>query len=352
MAKPLWYLVLASLLIMTHILLLFTGGTIGSTAINGTVNTDSKQAYKLLSLFEQSNTDSHSLQFKTLQPVQILSENLIPSVWETLIQAIEAENIAEYDGIIITHGTDTLAFTAAALGLYFNSIKIPILLVSSNYPLDNLQANGLTNFDCAVEFIKQRKQAGVFVPYQNPNSDTLIHLATRLSSSLQLSGNFFSVQSKAYLQFKNNSFQQLNSLTQQVCIPTKLKAAFSKTILLIKPYPGLDYSHFQLDTVDIILHDLYHSGTACSTGNWGGNYSLSAFIKKCKLNNLPFYMAPAIHSSDAYDSTRSLIEQGAKMIWNMSLEAAYVKLLLAYGNFTDNQSINQFLENDIAFEHI
>lgn len=337
---------------MSHILLLFTGGTIGSTAINGTVNTDNKQAYKLLDLFKQSNADSPKLHFTTLQPIQLLSENIFPSVWELLIQAVEAQNIAEYDGIIITHGTDTLAFTAAALGLYFNSIKIPILLVSSNYPLENSQANGLIHFACAVEFIKQRKQAGVFVPYQNPNSNTLVHLGTRLASSLQLSGDFVSVQSKAYLQFKNNSFQQLNSLTKQVCISTKLKASFSKNILLIKPYPGLDYSHFKLDKVDIILHDLYHSGTACSTEDWGDNYSLSAFIKKCKLNNIPFYMAPAINSSDAYDSTRSLIEQGAKMIWNISLETAYVKLLLAYGNFTDNQTINQFLENDIAYEHI
>ena len=64
-----------------------------------------------------------------IQAVEILSENLFPSVWETLINAIEAENISQYDGIIVTHGTDTLAFTAAALSLYFNAIKIPLLLV-------------------------------------------------------------------------------------------------------------------------------------------------------------------------------------------------------------------------------
>lgn len=336
---------------MTHILLLFTGGTIGSTAINGTVNTDKQQSYKLINLFQQSQSDSDT-HFKAIQPVQILSENLIPTVWETLIKAIETENISDYDGIIITHGTDTLAFSAAALALYFNSIKIPVLLVSSNYPLDNSQANGLTHFNCAVEFIKQRKQAGVFVPYQNPNSETLIHLGSRLASSLQLSGDFISVQSKAYLQFKNNRFEQLNALTTLPCIKTELNPVFSKRVLLIKPYPGLDYSFFQLDKVDVILHDLYHSGTACSASQWGENHCLSKFIKKCQQNDIPFYMAPAINSTDAYDSTRSLIEQGANVIWNMSLETAYVKLLLAYGNYSDKQLINQFLENNIAFEHI
>jgi len=337
---------------MTNILLIFTGGTIGSTAINGTVNTNNKQGYKLLNLFKQTNPNSQDLNFKTLQPIQLLSENLIPSVWETLIKAIEAEDISTFDGIIITHGTDTLAFTASALGLYFNAIKIPVLLVSSDYPLDHPQANGLAHLLCAIEFIKQRKEAGVFVPYKNQNSETLVHLGTRLSSCLQLSGDFISVQSKAYLQYKESLFQQLNPLNTLPSIPTKLIASFSKKILLIKPYPGLDYSHFQLDQVDIILHDLYHSGTACSTDIWGENNSLAAFIQQCNQRHIDFYMAPAIHTDDAYLSTRILIEQGANMIWNMSLESAYVKLLLGYGNFTDKQAITSFLNSNIAFEHI
>jgi L-asparaginase len=40
------------------------------------------------------------------------------------------------------------------------------------------------------------------------------------------------------------------------------------------------------------------------------------------------------------------------MVWNMSLESAYVKLVLAYGNYIDNHSITQFLEKNIAFEII
>ncbi|MDD2661449.1 MAG: asparaginase, partial [Methylococcales bacterium] len=57
-------------------------------------------------------------------------------------------------------------------------------------------------------------------------------------------------------------------------------------------------------------------------------------------------------SPDAYQSTRALIDQGAEMIWNMSIEAAYVKLMLAYGNFTDAQQIMAFIDSDIAGEHV
>lgn len=337
---------------MSNILVVFTGGTIGSISENGTINTSSKQAYKLINLFNQSYAKAKHLNFTTIQPVEILSENLFPSVWETLINAIEAENISQYDGIIVTHGTDTLAFTAAALSLYFNAIKIPLLLVSSDYPLEHPQANGLCHFICAIKFIEQRNEAGVYVPYKNQNSETLIHLGSRIASCLQLSGNFISVQSKAYLLFKDNEFHQLSNTHQLTCKHTQLTPNFNSRVLLIKPYPGLNYEHFLLDRVDVVLHDLYHSGTACSSEAWGENHSLMKFIQTCKRNHITLFMAPAIKNPDAYDSTRILIDQGAKMIWNMSLEVAYVKLLLAYGNFDTTDKITQFLNKNISSEII
>jgi L-asparaginase len=158
------------------------------------------------------------------------------------------------------------------------------------------------------------------------------------------------VQSKAYLRFEDNSFYQQNAIYSDDCINLQLLPVFSKRILLIRPYPGTNYSNYNLEQVDAVIHDLYHSGTACVSEQWGENYSLVKFIQKCTEKNINLYMAPAIKRSDTYQSTLSLIEQSAKMIWNMSLESAYVKLLLAYGNFKDNDSIISFLEKDIAFE--
>lgn len=336
---------------MKNILVVFTGGTIGSKASDGAINTSSDASFKLLQLFQQRHKNHQKIQFKTIQPLQILSENLAPAAWEILIEAIEAENPGQYDGIIITHGTDTLAFTAAALSFYFNAVNLPILLVSSNYPLDNPDANGLENFICAVEFILQINQAGVFAPYRNPQHPTQLHKGTWLASSLQLSGDFFSIQNKSYMQFDNQRFTLLNSVSKPSA-KYALKAAFSRRVLLIKPYPGLDYSYFDLSAVDVVLHDLYHSGTACTSGQWGANLSLPTFIKRCRERSIKVYLAPAIKSDNAYETTRALLQTGAEMIWNMSLESAYGKLLLAYGNFQQEQQIIDFINEDIAGEHL
>jgi L-asparaginase/Glu-tRNA(Gln) amidotransferase subunit D len=348
---------------MKNILLVFTGGTIGSTATEGTINTADKARSKLIRQFRQHYKNSQYIEFSTIQPLHILSENLAPRAWQILINAIEAERPDQFDGIIVTHGTDTLAYTAAALSYYFHAAKIPILLVSSDYPLDAPGANGLENFICAVEFIVQKKQSGVFVPYRNQQQAMQVHKGSRLTCSLQLSGDFFSVQSRSYMLFENSRFtlshpsktrdpvrEDSNDDVESDIPP--LKARFSDRILMIKPYPGLDYSHFNLENIDAVLHDLYHSGTACASTQWGDHYSLSVFIKRCDEQGVKVYLAPAVKSPDIYQSARLLIEQGAVMIWNMSIEAAYIKLILAYGNFNDEQQIAGFINRDLAGERV
>ncbi|TRW95557.1 asparaginase [Candidatus Methylobacter oryzae] len=338
---------------MKNILVVFTGGTIGSVATGGTINTEGSTSFQLIRLFEQHYENHRQIHFDTIQPLQILSENLAPAAWNTLIQAIETARPDQYDGIIVTHGTDTLAYTACALSFYFNAIDIPMLLVSSDYPLAHAKANGLENFICAVEFILQRNETGVFVPYRNQQQTAQLHRGSRLTCSLQLSGDFFSVQDKSYMRFENRQFSLPNPPEQQT--PARhvpLKADFSARILMIKPYPGLDYGSFNLNNADAVLHDLYHSGTACASLQWGENYSLLEFIKRCKQQGISVYLAPALKSADAYQSTQALIEQGAKIIWNMSIEAAYVKLLLAYGNCDHRQEIMDFIDADVAGEHL
>ncbi|MBM4206507.1 MAG: asparaginase [Gammaproteobacteria bacterium] len=339
---------------MKKILVVFTGGTIGSTITDGSIDTSAAAAYTLIQQFQQHYPNADAIQFDILQPFAILSENLAPPAWTLIIDAINASRPDDYDGIIVTHGTDTLAYTAAALSFYFNNLNKPLLLVSSDYPLNNPNGNGLANFICAVEFIRQHIADGVFVPYRNAGDTIKVHQGSRLTCSLQLTGDFFSVRNQNFSEFDGQNF--INTLPVNQSSPTakqlRLNPNFSSPILLIKPYPGLDYNHFNLHGVKAVLHDLYHSGTACTTEQWGNRHSLIAFLKVCQQQEVPVYLAPAFKSENAYQSTRDLLKHGAEMLWNMSLEAAYVKLILAAGNFDSKQALMDFMSLDIAGEHI
>ena len=209
------------------------------------------------------------------------------------------------------------------------------------------------NFSCAVDFISQVAHAGVFVPYRNTGQSTYVHLGTRLISCLPLSNDFISIQHKSFLCYENRQFTTINPLPTKPTHPLiTLKPLFSKRVLLIRPYPGLNYQSFNLDQVDVVLHDLYHSGTACVASEEGEDYSLLDFIDRCQQQSVKIYLAPIIKSDTAYLSTHQLIAAGANVIWNMTIEAAYVKLLLAYGNFTQALEIERFLASHIAHEYI
>ncbi|WP_445372016.1 asparaginase [Methylomonas sp. HW2-6] len=335
-----------------NILLVFTGGTIGSQVTGSIVDTSAAAGFKLLALFADHYPEAGSITFKSQQPLRILSENLHTQHWPQIIAAIEAEDLNQFDGIIVTHGTDTLAFSAAALGLYFHKLPIPLLLVSSDLPLDSPQANGLANFCCAVEFIRRGGQPGVYVPYRNPGQDQQVHLATRLSSCLPLSSDFISIQSQPFMRFSDGRFETLAQPDSSSRQSANLKPDFSARILLVRPYPGLDYTAFNPEGFDVVLHDLYHSGTACASNSAGDRFSLVAFIRKCREKDRKVYLAPALRSESAYASTSDLIAAGAEMVWNMSLEAAYAKLLLALGNFTESEQVSEFLRLDLAYEHV
>ena len=143
-----------------NITVIFTGGTIGSSVQQDFVSTDSQMPYCLLAMYEatQKKKGAAIPNFQTEAPYTTLSEYMDGSHLNQLIACIQkilARSCADaIDGIIITHGTDTLPYTAAALGMCFAYARIPIILVSSNYILDDPRANGLTNFTAAVAYIR------------------------------------------------------------------------------------------------------------------------------------------------------------------------------------------------------
>ncbi len=334
---------------MKKLLVVFTGGTIGSAAADGVIDTDPGAGRKLLHMFRAADPLADRVSFTAIQPLRILSENLQPGHWSGLIAAIEALDLAQFAGVVVTHGTDTLAFSAAALGLYFNALPLPLLMVSSDLPLDNPRANGLPNFIAAVRFILQVGAPGVFVSYQNPGRELAIYRATSLGACLPLSADFHGVGRYVAARLTADGFIDVR-VEAAAGWPKPLRADFSKRILLIRPYPGLDYRYFDVSGVDAVLHDAYHSGTACSSAEFGGHTALPAFVEYCRGLEIPVYLAAAPSTEDCYQTTRDLLASGARVLWNTPLEAAYAKLLLAYANFNDADELADFLRQNVAGE--
>jgi len=170
------------------LLVVFTGGTIGcSVDQEGYFSPDQKNGYKLISLFQEAKkadpeTREDEIVIDTVEPYSTLSEQLNSTFVQKLIDCVKSNAEKEYDGIIVTHGTDTLQYAACALGYALGNSSIPVLLVSSNYILDDPKMNGLENFIAAVDFIKGGYGKGVFVAYKNKQEGVTIHRGTRMDA--------------------------------------------------------------------------------------------------------------------------------------------------------------------------
>jgi len=316
-----------------NILVVFTGGTIGSSLKEGSLSPDLNSQFELINHYEKSISDHHA--FHTISPLNILSENLQPSHWTTLIDAIEEQELQKFDGIILTHGTDTLSFTANALALYFTKLSIPLLLVSSYAPLNVSQTNGHDNFKAAIDFIAE-KVTGVFVSYKNPGEEHVsIFHAHQITQSPQLSSRFESLH---YLtaSVESDGVKILNPVPKEVELGKRARPLFDEEILYIKPYPALDYDSFNLSKHKIIVHDLYHSGT-CDINK------LKPFARHCKRENILLFLAPIPKDDHYYETTQELIDMGIYFLYDLSIEHVLTKVMFASKNFPDTVDLLDYL---------
>ncbi len=342
---------------MKTIFVIFTGGTIGSQVKSKEINVNDEQKYILLEHFYE-NYDGEDVEIKTLSPIYTLSENMTCEKWKNIVGAVRSALESKPDGIIVTHGTDTLAYTSCMLGYMFAGVNIPIVVVSSNKPLSDETGNGFANFMSAANFIINANVKGVYVAYRDKFGSDNIILATRTTQATQITGEVLSASGEPFGKMVDGKFcyipSEYNPTVEEVnnkkFVPSGYTPNFSNEFMLIKPYVSMNYEFFHSKfKAKFILHELYHSGTCCVEGE---TTSLINFAKYCKQNSIDLYLTPMDIKQKNYASTTALKENNVKILKGISIEAALVKLMIGYGNFDVAKIRDTFIEQDLFFEYM
>ncbi len=330
------------------ILVIFTGGTIGSTESAGYISPDGSKPYKLLNLYRkcaEEYKDNTDVSFDILSPYQILSENITCDNFRMLSECLKSVSQSLYDGIIITHGTDTLQYTAAFTSYIMTGSAIPVVLVSANYVLEDPRSNGADNFYYAVRFICQKKGTGVFVSYRNTGDYPRIHCAARIIMHQAYSDDVYSVCNSYYGYFDGGRFVYNKNIpiarqTQRNIFNVPDGSSFSG-ILVIHPYPGMEYV-MPGDNIKAVLHYTYHSGTLCSSLP-----GLSKFAEYTKLKNIPVFITGAGAGAD-YESVKCYNKYSFYVLPVASPEAMYIKLWLCIINNKDTAETARVMNEPLA----
>src|SRR3989344_4149230 len=311
--------------------LIVTGGTMASKldAKTGAVSalTDVGEFARFYpKLFEAVNV-------KIAVPFMKLSENMGHEDWLVLAGAVKKMlDDNEIKGIIITHGTDTLHYTSAALSFFLGKLNKPVVLTYSQRSIDRASSDAELNLECAVRFALSDCAEVVIVGHADMNDDFCFALrgtkVRKMHSSRR--DTFKPINCEPIARVYPNKVEFLSSYNACSNGLTKLDTEFSDKIALIHYYPGqdpaiLDYHLVQgYKGIIVAATGFGHVAMGDVKNSWGPT------IKRLIKQGVIICFAPQTFygklNSKVYSPGRDLEALGIIYLRDMLPETAFVKL--------------------------
>ena len=335
---------------LPKVLLLSTGGTIASKVdyrtggVTPALNASELNA-AIPELAKIANIDAEVL-------FSEYSENLQPEHWKKIAEKLDTCSKSEYKGIVITHGTDTMQYTAAFLSFALSGFPIPIALVGSQRSSDRPSSDAALNLISAVRFVIEGNTKGVFVIMHHNESDDLVvsHLGTRVRknhtskrSAFKTIGDdpaFLILDKKIEKNLKKEFFQQ-KDYNPKLNLDTR--------VALVKYHPGYDPK-----LIDYIIESGYQAIIFEGTGLGHIGKTMYDSVKSAKKTGLFLGMTSQCIdgrvSMTVYESGRDLLEMGIVPLNNMIPETALVKAMWALGNTKSVDEMKNLMLEKIASE--
>ncbi len=338
------------------ILTVFTGGTIGSVVKNGIADVDISASKPLTDICSHYN----NIEFEYISPFNILSENLTCGTLSQICSFMLSIDFNKYDGIIITHGSDTLAYTSAVLGMVLSFAKIPIVITAADYVLTSPRSNGKENFTASINFIKafaegNHRNTGVFTIWKNRGEAVKVYISTRINEADSYLDSFSSFGGAEFGIMQGEQFirtdKYINPDCTKPCQDTiflyKQSIIFNNKVLFLQSYPGLDFSAADISNKAAVLLKLYHSATACTVGE---SASFLKFAQHCFENNVDVYVYSAKKGEYIYKSAENMLSGNIAPLYNINTPAAYCKILLAYA--VDKKHREEVIHGNLFYESL
>lgn len=327
---------------MKRILLLTTGGTIApeptEEGLAPEMNGKRFAAY-LNTLAANCQVDIENL-------YQLDSSNIQPEEWQGMARAV-ARHYREYDGIVMTHGTDTMGYTASVLSFMLRNIPIPVVLTGSQLPIQHPLTDAIENLRCAFAMAESGK-AGVFVAFNRK-----IILGTRAVKVRTTGFDAFESVNSPYAATVNSIGLALNeSVLLKPQGAFQLQDSLCDRVILIKLTPGLNPEIF-----DMLLQMRYQGIVIEAFGAGGLNFvrrDLISKLHKAVRSGIKVVVCSQClyERSDfsIYQAGQKALESGVLQAYDMTTEAAVTKLMWALGKTNRMEEIKRMFATCYAGE--
>lgn len=336
-----------------NVLLIYTGGTIG---MNRNPLTGALEPFDFEHLLnnvpELAQFPIHISTFQFNPPID--SSDMSPALWIDLAHII-ANNYDMYDGFVILHGTDTMAYTASALSYMLENLTKPVILTGSQLPIGQLRTDGKENLITSIEIASAKHDDGTaMVPevgiYFNG------HLLRGNRTTKQSADEFNAFESFNYPHLVeagvNITYHEERILKPDYSKPMVPHLQLDNNVIVFTLFPGIreDLVRHIIATPNLraIVMRTYGSGNAPQKA-WIINALKEATRNGKIIINISQCMAGKVEMN-RYDTGYQLKSAGVLSGVDSTVESAVTKLMYLQARFKDQQLVRSYMMRSIRGE--
>jgi L-asparaginase len=335
----------------TSILVIYTGGTIGmikDEKSGSLIPFNFENIYEQVPILEKFD---YQLDFHCFDPI-LDSSNMSPDNWVKIAEVIET-NYEEYDGFVILHGSDTMAYTASALSFMLENLNKPVIITGSQLPLGVLRTDGRDNFITAIEIAAATIDETPVVPevciyFENKlmrGNRTMKYNAENFNAFV--SGNAPELANVGvYIRYNHHEILKPNFKK------LKVHKNLDQNIGILKIFPGITEYYirtvFNIPDLKAIIIETFGSGNA-PTYPWFLQLLKETVERGVIVLNITQCIAGTVEQGK-YETSTELSSMGVVGGGDMTVEAAVTKLMYLLGRYSGRQTIIELLQRSLRGE--
>ncbi len=335
------------------ILLIYTGGTIGMIENPETGALESfnfNHLMKHVPELKKFNCNIASYQFDP--PID--SSDMEPGYWAKLVKIINY-NYESFDGFVILHGTDTMAYTASALSFMLENLSKPVILTGSQLPIGMLRTDGKENLITSIEIAAAK----------NPDGTAVVpEVCIFFENHLMRGNRTTKINSENFNAFRSFNYPVLASagihikyephLIRKVdySLPLKPHYLFDTNVVILTLFPGIQErivtSLLHVEGLKAVVLKTFGSGNAPQKA-WFINQLKEATERGIIIVNITQCSLGAVEM-ERYETGIQLLQAGVISGYDSTPECAVTKLMFLLGHGLSNNEIRRKMNSCLAGE--